>query len=278
MKTFRILVFVTISVFLVTSCLDDSGGLSEGLGSFPAAEGGTDNTVGNNTGSNAAEGLWRGITNTNRALSGVVLDDGTYWFIYSSIGNYPVIAGVAQGNGISNPDSDDNGFFTSDNGRDFNFEGLGVSDFTLDGIYWAMNSIVPPPRLDGSIQYSSSTTTFESSYDTDYDKVPNLTDIAGTYTGSAYTSGGPDFATVIFTSAGTINGSGASSCTFSGNVSPRASGNIYDVSITFDGGVCANGTSTVTGVAYFDAPTKQLTSVGLNSSRTDGFIYVGSKP
>ena len=132
--------------------------------------------------------------------------------------------------------------------------------------------------LDGSITYPSSATTFTSSYDSDYDLTPSLTDIAGIYSGSALTSGGLDPATVTFTSAGTIDGSGASGCTFSGSASPRAKGNIYDVSVTFDGGICANGTSTVTGVAYFDAPSKQLTTVGLNSDRTDGFIYVGIKP
>lgn len=178
-----------------------------------------------------------------------------------------MIAGVAQGNS-----SGSNGSFTSSNGRDFNFEGLGVSDFTLDGTFEEKSS------LNGSITYSRSTTTFTSSYDSDYDLTPSLTDIAGTYSGSAYTSGGPDSATVTFTNAGAISGSGVSSCMFSGSASPRANGNIYDVSVTFDGGVCANGTSTVKGVAYFDAPTKQLTTVGLNSRRTDGFIYVGIKP
>ncbi len=223
-------------------------------------------------GSSSAEGLWQGTTSTGRTVAGVVVDDGTYWFIYSVVGNSAVLAGVAQGNGSSNGSlTSSNGSFTSANGRDFNFEGLGVSDFTLEGTYEEKSS------LDGSITYSSSATTFTSSYDSDYDLIPSLTTIAGTYTGSAFTSGGPDFATVTFTSAGTIGGVGASGCLFSGSASPRASGNIYDVSITFGGGVCANGTSTVTGVAYFDATTKQLTSVGLNSSRTDGFIYAGIK-
>ncbi len=233
-----------------------------------AACGGGGGGGGDNTASGTAEGLWQGTTNTGRTVAGVVLDDGTYWFIYSLVGNSAVIAGVGQGNGIS-----DNGSFTSGDGRDFNFEGLGVIDFTFAGNYTEMSS------FGGTLNYSpSGTTTITSSYDSDYDLTPSLAAIAGTYSGSAFTSGGPDFSTVSFTSTGDISGSGASGCMFSGSASPRANGNIYNVSITFGGGVCANGTDTVTGVAYFDASTKQLTSAGLNSSRTDGFIYVGIKP
>jgi hypothetical protein len=249
---------VLLSLFIISGCSsdDDNCNFDRFLGGDPSScDDGT------------AEGLWHGTTNTGRALSGVAVDDGTYWFIYSLVGNSAVVAGVAQGNATSS-----NGSITSSNGLDFNFEGLGVLDFTLEGTYEKKRS------LDGSITYSGSTVTFTSSYDTDYDLTPSLTDIAGTYTGSAYTSGGLDSATVTFTDAGAIAGIGVSGCTFSGSASPRANGNIYNVSVTFDGLPCANGTDTVTGVAYFDTPTKQLTSVGLNSGRTDGFIYVGIKP
>jgi len=223
---------------------------------------------GSNPASGAAEGLWQGTTNTSRTIAGLVLDDGTYWFIYSSAGNSAVIAGVVQGNSSSS-----NGSFSSSNGKDFNLEGLGVNNFTLAGTYTAKIS------LGGTLTYSpSGTTTFTSSYDTDYDLTPSLAAIAGTYSGSAATSGGTESATVTVSGAGAISGSGASGCSFTGGATPRSKGNVYNISVTFGGGVCANGTNTVAGVAHFDAATKQLISAALNSARTDGFIYVGAKP
>ena len=222
---------------------------------------------GSSDGSGAAEGLWRGTTNTNRILAGVILDDGTYWFIYSPVGNSAVSAGFIQGNGTSSY-----GTFSSSNGKDFNLEGLGVTNFTLASAAKAKNS------LGGTLTYSSSdTTTFISSYDTNYDLTPSLSAIAGAYSGAAVTTGGTAFATVTFSDSGTISGNDAGGCTFTGNAAPRAKGNVYNVSVTFGGGVCANGTSIVKGVAYFDADSKLITSAALNSDRTDGFIYVGTK-
>lgn len=33
------------------------------------------------------EGLWTGTNDTNRTITGVVLDDGVYWFLYSAAGD-----------------------------------------------------------------------------------------------------------------------------------------------------------------------------------------------
>lgn len=218
--------------------------------------------------SGPAEGLWRGTTSTSREIAGLVLDDGTYWFFYSSIGNSAVIAGVVQGNSTSS-----NGSFGSSNGKDFNLEGSGISDFTMAGTYTAKSS------MGGTLTYAPSVTmTFTSSYDTDYELTPILSAIAGTYSGSAATSGGTEFATVTISGTGAISGNSASGCSFIGSTAPRTKGNVYNISVTFGGGTCANGISTVTGMAYFNASSKQLTSAALNSGATDGFIYIGTKP
>jgi hypothetical protein len=243
---------LAIVVFTLAACGSGSGG----------GGGDDDDTV-----SGTAEGLWQGTTNAGRTVTGVVLDDDTYWVFYSIIGNSGVIAGVVQGNGTSS-----NGSFTSSNGLDFNFEGLGVTTFTLASTYAAKSS------WDGTLNYSPSvTTTFTSSYDSDYDLTPSLAAIAGTYSGSSFSPGGPESTGVAITSTGDISGIGVGGCMFSGSVSPRANGNIFDISITFDSGGCVVGISTATGVAYFDVPTKQFTSVGLDSTRTGGFIFIGNK-
>lgn len=217
----------------------------------------------------SAEGLWLGTTSNGRTIAGLVLDDGTYWVLYSLVGNSAVIAGAVQGNGTSQ-----SGSFTSSNGKDFNLEGYGVSDVTVSASYVAKQS------LNGTILYTATgdQVAFVSSYDSDYDLTPSLAAVAGTYSGSAATSGGTESATVTISAAGAVSGSSAGGCNFSGSASPRAHGNVYNVSITFAGGACANGTNTVSGVAYFDAPTRQINSAALNSTRTNGFIFVGTKP
>jgi hypothetical protein len=216
----------------------------------------------------SAEGFWNGTSSNGRTIAGLVLDDGTYWFLYSVVGNPSVIAGAFQGNSSSQ-----NGSFTSSNGKDFNLEGLGILDATVNGSY------VMKQSLSGTIAFLlGGQTTFNSTYNADYDLIPNENLVVGTYTGSTATTGGTEIVTVTLSSPNSITGSSASGCNFTGSFSPRTRGNVYDVSVTFAGGVCSNGTSTVTGVAFFDAATKRLYSAALNSTRTNGFIYLGTKP
>src|SRR5258708_22127542 len=75
-----------------------------------------------------AEGLWNGTTGSGRSFAGLVLDNGTYWFLYTAVGNNAVLGGAIQGSGTSS-----SGKFTSSNGMDFNLEGLGINAFTLAG-------------------------------------------------------------------------------------------------------------------------------------------------
>ena len=60
------------------------------------------------------EGYWFGSTNANEEIRGIVLSNGTYYFIYFVPGSN-IIAGVVQGTTTTA-----NGSFTSTNARDFN--------------------------------------------------------------------------------------------------------------------------------------------------------------
>lgn len=217
----------------------------------------------------SAEGLWNGTTNSGRTIAGLVLNDGTYWFLYTLMGNPSVVAGVVQGTGISQ-----NGSITSSDTKDFNLEGLGILNASINGSY------VMKQSLSGTIVIANNGghSTFTTTYDTDYDIAPNASLLAGTYTGSTATNGGVETVTATLSAAGSISGSSLSGCAFTGSFAPRTSGNAYDVSVTFTGGVCSNGTNTVTGVAFFDAATKKLYSAALNSTRTNGFVFIGTKP
>jgi hypothetical protein len=215
-----------------------------------------------------AEGLWSGMTGTNRSVAGLVLDDGTFWFIYTAVGNNAVVAGAVQGQGTSS-----NGKYSAANGVDFNLEGLGLRTFKLSGTYAARS------KFGGTLTYTGgSTDIFSSTYISDYDLTPSLATIAGTYSGTAASGAGLEAVTVSISGSGAITGMDAGGCRFAGTAALHSKGNVYDVSVTFGGGHCSNGTSVVTGVAYYDVAKHELVSAGLNSGRTNGYLFAGIKP
>jgi hypothetical protein len=216
----------------------------------------------------SAEGLWSGSTNTNRTFAGIVLDDGTYYVLYSVPANPNLIAGVIQGNGTSK-----NGSFTSSNARDFNIEGLGVLSATISGSY------VERQSLSGSISYSGVVgATFTSTFDPAYNTTPSLASLAGTYTGQAGSSGSVQSATVTVASTGVFTGVAADGCSFTGTATPRVRGNIFDQSITFGVAPCELAGSTLAGIAYLDVPNSRLYAAAPTSNRADAVIFSGTKP
>lgn len=213
-----------------------------------------------------AQGLWIGTSNTNRTVTGIVLSDGTYYVLYSAVGNPNLIAGVVQGNGTSS-----GGTFTSGNARDFNLEGLGVQSANVTANYTQRQS------LNGSIAYNVGTTTFASSYSADFEVVPTLATVTGTYTGQVALSVGVQSATVTVLGNGALSGTGGG-CAFTGTAAPRTDGNAYNISITFGGSPCLFANQTFVGLAHYDATRRLLRAAAPNASRTDGVLFVGTKP
>ena len=216
----------------------------------------------------ADEGLWQGSTSSARTITAFVLDNGVYWILYSSLNPGAGIAGLIEGSATSV-----NGNFSSSDARDVNLEGQGIGTATVSASYVAKQS------FNGSIFYPSSnqTVSFTTSYNIDYEQAPSLATLAGNYAGVASSAGSSDAAVVRIDSNGNLNGIGTSGCQFAGTVAPHAHGNLYDLSITFKGGPCSNGSSTLTGIGYYDANARRLYNVALNSDRSAGFLYVGLK-
>ncbi len=209
----------------------------------------------------SAEGLWTGTTNTNRTVAGLVLDNGTYWFLYSEVSTP---AGLIQGDSSSL-----NGAFASSNAKDANLQ-TGVLDATINGNYTAKQS------LDGTIAYQAGgQIKFTTTYNSDYDLPPDVNAVSGIYTGPVAVN---ETVNVTVTSAGGISGSSSTGCTFTGSFSPRAQGSAFDVTMTFGGQpACLNGSDTVRGVGFYDAGAKRLYSAALNDTRTKGFVFIGTK-
>jgi len=197
-----------------------------------------------------------------------VLDDGSFYLLYSLAGNAAVIGGVVQGSGAAT-----SGTFSSSNAIDFNTEGLGVVPATFSASY------SPKKSLDGSVSHTAgAATTFTSTFNTAYDQAPSLAALAGTFAGKASSTKGTEDANVTIAASGALSGTGASGCKLTGTVAARTQGNVFNVSITLGGPPCVAANQTMSGVAYFDATAKRLYAATLNSARTDGTLFAGVKP
>jgi hypothetical protein len=214
----------------------------------------------------ASAGLWQGSTSNGRQTFGALLSDGSYWIFYTLMGDSSRIAGVAEGTATSI-----GGTLTSTNGLDFSLEGMGVSTANIIATY------VPRTSLSGTIGYPNQSVSFASSYVTVLPAA--LSQIAGSYRGEAAAASAPTTGSVSVTvsASGVIDGTSASGCNFTGAATPRTDVAAFDLTVTFGGGACALGISTVRGIAIYDAITGQLLSAAVNTSRTDGFLALVTK-
>src|SRR5690606_18913906 len=192
--------------------------------------------------SETAEGMYLGKTSTERDFGTVILENGSYYGIYTSPNNPAFAAGFFQGTGTSR-----NGTFTSTTLRDFNLETGIVSDGSLSASYR------PKSSFNGTISGDNGNLTFSGTYEARYEQAPSLTAIAGAYTSS-------DGGTINIDTSGALNGS-IEGCTFSGTVTPRARGNVYSTVVTYGASCTFLASQTLAGVAILDASGKKITAV-----------------
>jgi hypothetical protein len=212
-------------------------------------------------------GLWKGSTSTSRTVNGLVFADGSYYILYSAVGNSTLLGGVVQGTGSTSGNS-----FASSNAKDFNVEGFGVTAATVAG------TVVTRSSFGGTVAYpSKSALAFNSSYSSQFQVVPTLASLAGTYTGQVAFSAGLQSIALNVSTTGVIS-SVSNGCTLSGSATPRTDGNAYVLSIHFGPAPCFFSNQTLTGLAYYDAATKRVYVAAPNATRSDGVVFLGVKP
>lgn len=268
MNNMKTLVTTFIYAAILAGC---GGGSSSSVSTAPASILGmtTVSTPVTSQVVSGAEGLWNGATSTGIKITGLVLADGTFWFMYNSPSDNDVIAGAVQGNGRLN-----NGTFTSSNALDFNLDGMELDAATVSATFMTQQTI------NGAISYpdfNNQKVSFSASYNSNYEQTPSLATIVGTYAGTASEIDGPDMGTLTINAGGCFSFAGASACNVTGTVLPRAKGNVYNLSVTFGGAPCANPNTSTTGVGFFDPASKRFYALGLNTSRTTGFNFMGIK-
>ena len=209
----------------------------------------------------SAEGIWNGTGSNGVLVSFVVLENGETWGLYGT---------SASINGALFGSTTTNGSSVSITGSSFDFISRVGSPGTLTG------TVVSKSTLN---LVSPAGSTLNAAYSTSYDQTPSLAALAGTYSGQAVSGGtAPQATTVTISSLGAVSAV-VVGCTTSGSVIPRPTGkNIFNVSVTSVGPACALGTGTVsTGIAYFNPVTRQFIAMALNPSKSDGFVYTGTR-
>lgn len=222
-----------------------------------------------------AQGLWVGtmsaVTGTERIVTGLVLDDNIFYFIYSRADDPALVAGVVQGTARAN-----NGAFTSSNARDFNFDGSTFLEAAISGNY------AERLALAGFITHTSGNGgfTFDTSFDPDYDSTPTIANLVGTFSGEAtilFNGFSVKQGTLTVTGSGSFKGD-LDGCNVTGALSPRAQGNVFNVSLELDRAPCSPAFLTLNGVAYYDIASETIYITVLNNSRANIVFFVGTKP
>lgn len=221
--------------------------------------------------SSSAEGMWNGSSN-GRAITAFVLDDGTYYAIYSEPYS-STISGIIQGSGNSS-----NGSYTTTNAMDYYFGyNSDISSATITANYVTMQS------FNGTVRWpNNDTASFNATYDTRYDATPSLAALAGSYSGSikvgnSIIGAASDSATITVASNGTISGVTTTGCSYSGTVSPRSHGNVFNINITMGGSPCAFPGQSLNGMIFYESNTGDVFAAAPTADRSGGFLFVGDR-
>jgi len=220
-------------------------------------------------GASKAEGIWTGTTDLAETARAIVLDDGTYYILYSRP-NSATDAGVFQGTA----DTDD-GNFVSGDGRNFPIpatsEQFGTATpVSVDG------SHAPQGTMQIVVTGTKGTRTFTASYVAGSGQPPSLAAVAGYYTGYSGHVDGRQQASFTVTADGKFGGTNPVRA-FSGTITPRATVNAFDWTVSALAGSCIFGLGPISGIFYYDAAAQRIHGFAPFDARQDEFFVVGTK-
>lgn len=220
----------------------------------------------------SAQGVYEGTTSSGFAINTLVLEDDQYWTIYGTQSGATLsLNGLVQGTGKSN-----NGSFSSTDLKDFFLTGE-VNSGSLSATYVPGVSFSGTSSTSTGTQALSFTTKAMSSTLYNYNTAPVLADITGAWTMNELSGA---LVNLNIAANGAFTGT-SSGCSFSGTVTPRASGkNVFNVAINFGAAPCRLPNQAASGVAVdylLSTGKRQLLLAGVNGPRTAGTVVFGSR-
>ena len=210
-------------------------------------------------------GLWLGTVSGNRNATAVVLDDGTYYMLYSVPGAPNAIAGLIQGTGDFRGAQ-----FTSADARDFSWDGRGTQAATVSA------KISPKMAVSGTVNERPAAQNFTVSYQREFDDIARLPILVGSYAGTVTFILGTRPAVFNVTAAGDVSTS-INGCPITGRVVPRNDANAYDLTIVFGGAPCVFPFAQFSGVAVYRPDQRRLDAAVVHASRTQAIAFAGLK-
>lgn len=214
------------------------------------------------------EGIWGGGTSDGLAVSTLVLENGQYFIVPTSTSGVGLVEGIMTASGGNFSDPSAVVYPATDVPVAASVSGSFSAQKTLSGTV-AASQALSSPFAQGSTGIS-----FNGNYNSLYDSPATIVEAQGTWTGQ--TAGSSAGATLTVAADGTFTGADGS-CSFSGSVSPRATGkHVLDGKVTFNTSACilTAGTS-----MNFEAVVSgnQLVAAGVTAQRDHAFAIVATK-
>lgn len=221
-----------------------------------------------------SSGLYKGISSDGRAVTSLVLDDHSFYTVYSAINSPAIVGGAVHGTArTTGAPGTNGGNFTSTDAVGTSADITGKQLAAVTGTYGTKQF------LKGGISYAgfAQSISFSANYNENFELTAGMSAIAGNYSGSYAMGMGAEAATFEISSNGAISGRSAGGCTFSGTVQQGASDRPYAVTVTFGGSPCRLPGATASGISYFDRTSNTLYAVGSISGQNTEMVAIGTK-
>lgn len=216
-----------------------------------------------------AAGTWIGTTSANESVRAIVLEDGTFYLLYSVAGG-AADAGVVQGKATMA-----SGTFISTDGFDYPIAQAAETPGFATAVAIS-GTFTERVRLDVTLAGARGTRTLSAAWDPRSAQAAALAPVAGSYVGFSGHDDGRLPATFLIDGSGTLAGSN-SVCGFGGTLTPRSAGNVYDWTVRSTRGVCIFGDGPVSGIAFHDEATRQFRGFATFEQRRDLYYVLGTR-
>ena len=217
-----------------------------------------------------AKGVWTGTTSLDESVHAVVLEDGTFYLVYTQPGTATDVA-VVQGTTM-----EADGAISSADAVNFPIalreEGVGAArKISVSGTF------TPLGELHLTISGTTSTRTLIANYVPGSEQAPSVAALAGQYTGATGHVAGRKAATWTIDAGGRLSLSNSAGCILNGTITPHASVHAFDWTITGNGQCIFDDAGTISGMLYYDEATGQIRAFAPYDERIEDYFMIGTK-
>ena len=218
------------------------------------------------------KGVWTGTTSLDESVHAVVLEDGTFYLVYTQPGTTTDVALVR-------------GTLTSADGAISSTDAINFPIALREEVAGVArkNSVsgtfIPQRQLQLDISSATATRSVSADYVPGSEQAPSVAALAGQYTGATGHIAGRRAASWTIDAGGKLSGSNTVGCVFNGTITPHASVHAFDWTITekAPGSCIFDDAVTISGMLYYDEGTRQIRAFAPYDERIEDFFMIGTK-